>query len=153
MTEDQKKIKRYVNQLERRLRLPLELKVRINGDIGTEINQRMESGQTVDQVFQEMGSPDEVAASFNREFSEFEIRKNPIRFLFLIMAVMAAAGELWYIVALLQMQNKAESLNRIFLNPAEFGRGSVIAVCGFIAGCIAAYFIALYGRQVTYVLY
>lgn len=36
MTEDQKKIKRYVNQLERRLRLPLELKVRINGDIGTE---------------------------------------------------------------------------------------------------------------------
>ena len=97
MTEDQKKIKRYVNQLERRLRLPLELKVRINGDIGTEIHQRMESGQTVDQVFQEMGIPDEVAASFNREFSEFEIRKNPIRFLFLIMAVMAAAGELWYI--------------------------------------------------------
>ena len=70
MTEDQKKIKRYVNQLERRLRLPLELKVRINGDIGTEINQRMESGQTVDQVFQEMGSPDEVAASFKSEWSE-----------------------------------------------------------------------------------
>ena len=93
MTEDQKKIKRYVNQLKRRrLRLPLELKVRINGDIGTEIHQRMESGQTVEQVFQEMGSPDEVAASFNREFSEFEIKKNPIRFLFLIMAVMAAAG-------------------------------------------------------------
>ena len=153
MTEDQKKIKRYVNQLERRLRLPLELKVRINGDIGTEIHQRMESGQTVDQVFQEMGSPDEVAASFNREFSEFEIRKNPIRFLFLIMVVMAAAGELWYIGALLQMQNMAESLNRIFLNPAEFGRGSVIAVCGFIAGCIAAYFIALYGRKETYVKY
>lgn len=79
MTEDQKKIKRYVNQLKRRLRLPLELKVRINGDIGTEIHQRMESGQTVEQVFQEMGSPDEVAASFNREFSEFEIKKNPIR--------------------------------------------------------------------------
>ncbi len=28
MTEDQKKIKRYVNRLERHLRLPLELKVR-----------------------------------------------------------------------------------------------------------------------------
>lgn len=51
------------------------------------------------------------------------------------------------------MQNMAESLNRIFLNPAEFGRGSVIAVCGFIAGCIAAYFIALYGRKETYVKY
>ena len=56
-------------------------------------------------------------------------------------------------IALLQMQNMAESLNRIFLNPAEFGRGSVIAVCGFIAGCIAAYFIALYGRKETYVKY
>ena len=50
MTEDQKKIKKYVNQLERRLKLPLKIKARINGDIGTEIHERLEAGQTVDEA-------------------------------------------------------------------------------------------------------
>ena len=36
MTEQEKKIKRYVNAIERELRLPLKAKARINGDIGTD---------------------------------------------------------------------------------------------------------------------
>lgn len=38
MTEQEKKIKRYVNAIERELRLPLKAKARINGDIGTDIH-------------------------------------------------------------------------------------------------------------------
>ena len=153
MTEEQKKIKRYVNQLERHLRLPLELKVRINGDIGTEIHQRLDSGQSLEQAFKEMGSPVEVAERFNQEFADNEVRKNPVRFLFLILAGLVVVGELGYIWALGQMENTAERLNRIFLNPVEFGCGSVIAIAGFAAGCIAAYFLALYGRKETYTRY
>lgn len=61
MTEEQKKIKRYVNALELRLKLPLKLKVRINEDIGTEIHLRMEAGESVDEILEEMGSPESVA--------------------------------------------------------------------------------------------
>ena len=42
MTEQEKKIKRYVNAIERELRLPLKAKARINGDIGTDIHARLE---------------------------------------------------------------------------------------------------------------
>lgn len=37
MTEEQKKIKKYVNAIEWHLKVPLEMKARINSDIGTEI--------------------------------------------------------------------------------------------------------------------
>ena len=38
MTEDQKKIKKYVNAVERKLKVPLKMKVRINADLGTDIH-------------------------------------------------------------------------------------------------------------------
>ena len=41
MTKQEKKIKRYVNAIERELRLPLKAKARINGDIGTDIRRRL----------------------------------------------------------------------------------------------------------------
>lgn len=44
MTEEQKKIKRYVNAIERNLKMPLKMKARINSDLGTEIHLRLEEG-------------------------------------------------------------------------------------------------------------
>ena len=67
MTEEQKKIKKYVNAIERHLHMPLKQKVRINTDLATEIHLRMEAGATADEVIQEMGSPKEVAERFNEE--------------------------------------------------------------------------------------
>ena len=57
MTEQEKKIKRYVNAIERELRLPLKAKARINGDIGTDIHARLEKGQSIDEIIAEMGTP------------------------------------------------------------------------------------------------
>ena len=57
MTEQEKKIKRYVNAIERELRLPLKAKARINGDIGTDIHARLEKGQSIDAIIAEMGTP------------------------------------------------------------------------------------------------
>ena len=56
MTKQEKKIKRYVNAIERELRLPLKAKARINGDIGTDIHARLEKGQSIDEVIAEMGT-------------------------------------------------------------------------------------------------
>ena len=63
MTKQEKKIKRYVNAIERELRLPLKAKARINGDIGTDIHARLEKGQSIDEIIAEMGTPQEVAGS------------------------------------------------------------------------------------------
>ena len=57
MTEQEKKIKRYVNAIERGLRLPLKAKARINGDLGTDIHARLEIGQRHDEIIAEMGTP------------------------------------------------------------------------------------------------
>lgn len=65
MTEEQKKIKRYVMEIERALRVPLETKVRINHDLGTEIQLLKEQGFTADEIIARMGRPEEVAERFN----------------------------------------------------------------------------------------
>ena len=67
MTEEQKKIKKYVNAIERHLHMSLKMKARINSDLATEIHLRMEAGATADEVIQEMGRPKEVAERFNEE--------------------------------------------------------------------------------------
>lgn len=76
MTEEQKKIKKYVNAIERHLHMPLKQKVRINTDLATEIHLRMEAGATADEVIQEMGSPKEVAERFNEEMGSRQEGKN-----------------------------------------------------------------------------
>lgn len=87
MTEQEKKIKRYVNAIERELRLPLKAKARINGDIGTDIHARLEKGQSIDEIIAEMGTPQEVAAGFNEEMQDQLLPKgSPWRWVFLIAA-------------------------------------------------------------------
>ena len=90
MTEQEKKIKRYVNAIERELRLPLKAKARINGDIGTDIHARLEKGQSIDAIIAEMGTPQEVAAGFNEEMQDQLLPKgSPWRWVFLIAAMRA----------------------------------------------------------------
>ncbi len=92
MTEEQKKIKKYVNAIEWHLKVPLEMKARINSDIGTEIHLHLETGKTIDEVMAEMGTPKEVAQRFNTELKEQTLRKHPLRFLFLTLAVLVVIG-------------------------------------------------------------
>ena len=163
MTEDQKKIKRYVNRLERRLRLPVENKARINEDIGTEIHLRMESGKTANQVIEEMGSPEKVAEHFNEEYSECQVKRNPVRFIFLGVAVLIGLGyiicgiDAWY--AHRQMEGLtgaiiggADGPTAIFLAgkfPDNNWLGWGLSCAGIFLGCIAAYFFVLYGKNKT----
>lgn len=67
MTEEQKKLKRYVSGIERSLRLPLKTKARINHDLATEIQLLREQGMTAEEIIAQMGSPEEVADRFNEE--------------------------------------------------------------------------------------
>ena len=93
MTEEQKKIKKYVNTLERNLRIPLKMKARINEDIGTEIHLKLEEGKSIDDVLQEMGNPEEVAERFNEEFSVYPPCPKAD---FPLQNHMLAQGRVWY---------------------------------------------------------
>lgn len=160
MTEDQKKIKKYVNHLERRLRLPLEIKTRINEDIGTEIHLLLESGKTVDEALREIGDPDEAVERFNEEFSEYAVNKNPVRYVFLILAAAALVGTSICMfrdyLSQWDMENAAVSIiggadgpTSIFIAGKIRGFesvGTLISLAGFVCGCIAAYFLCLYGK-------
>lgn len=159
MTSEEKKIKRYVTQIERHLRLPLETRARINSDIGTEIHLRMEEGKTASQVMEEMGSPKEVAERFNQEFPESNVRKNPVRFLFLIIAFIILVTEcstLYQYFQFLANANSAISViggadgpSSTFIAAKLSPLGYWISSAGLALGCIAAYFLISYGRTAS----
>ena len=170
MTEEQKKIKKYVNSLEKNLRLPLKMKARINGDIGTEIHLKLEEGKTVDEVLAEMGSPEKVAERFNDEFSDYRIRKSPVRFIFLFLIVLIVLGAVQYGMNLWQISRKmakietliggADGPESIFVAGTAVGNGSNagywLTAAGLVLGCLAGYFLASCGKngeKKQYILY
>ena len=163
MTEEQKKIKRYVNALERRLKLPLKLKVRINEDIGTEIHLRMEAGESVDEILEEMGSPEAVAERFHEEYAEYVVKKSPIRFLFLGLAAFIIIAAVLFGIVFAQSHQTEPSISiiggadgptSIFIagkTENETNRNVWntywMSVVGLFLGCIAAYLMASYGKR------
>ena len=92
MTEQQKKMKKYTDSVERRLNLPRDVKVRVMTDFVTSIAARQEAGQTDEQIYTELGEPKKVSADLNEQMKEYVYRKSPWRFLLLALAI--AAG-LW----------------------------------------------------------
>ena len=158
MTEEQKKIKKYVNAIEWHLKVPLEMKARINSDIGTEIHLRLEAGKTIDEVMAEMGTPKEVAQRFNTELKEQTLRKHPLRFLFLTLAVLVVigtvAGGMNHFLPLLSQEEismigGADGPTSVYVKDAFRGRnlGYWISGIGLCLGCIGAYLLLLYGKQ------
>lgn len=95
MTKAEKKMKKYVNAVERRLNLPMEIRARVMSDFMSDITARREAGMTDEEIFAEFGSPNEAAANLNEQMKEYTYRKSPWRFLFLAAAVLSG---LWLAV-------------------------------------------------------
>ena len=62
-------IKRYVNTVERHLRMDRHTRLRIMHDLGSEIQTRLEQGEPPEAIMAELGPAEAVAESFNREFA------------------------------------------------------------------------------------
>ena len=98
MTVAEKKKKKYVNAVERRLNLPREIKARVMSDFSSSIQARREAGMSDEAIYAELGTPKKAAADLNEQMKEFAYRKSPWRFLFAAMAACGAAellGVLW----------------------------------------------------------
>ena len=83
MTQAEKKMKSYVNAVERRLNLPREIKARVMSDFQSSIVARREAGQSDEEIYAELGTPAKAAADLNEQMKDYAYRKSPWRFLFL----------------------------------------------------------------------
>jgi len=86
MTDEQKKMKRYTNAVERRLNLPPNVRHRVMSDFISSIAARREAGQTDDEIYRELGSAKKAAADLNEQMREFAYHKSPWRFAFAALA-------------------------------------------------------------------
>ena len=87
MTEQEKKMKKYCNAVERRLTLPREIKARVMTDFISSIAARREAGETDEQIFADLGTPKEAAATLNEQMKEYAYEKSPWRWLSLFVGI------------------------------------------------------------------
>lgn len=58
-------VKRYMNAIERRLRVDRKMRVRIMTELASDFQSRRENGQDDESIMKELGSPEAVASQFN----------------------------------------------------------------------------------------
>ena len=87
MTDAEKKMKKYCNAVELRLNLPRDVKTRVMTDFQSSIQARREDGMTDGEIFADLGTPKQAAATLNEQMKEYAYRKSPWRFLFAALAI------------------------------------------------------------------
>lgn len=119
-----KKLRKYLKSVERRLNLPRDIKKRVISDLESDMIARQESGLSEDAILAELGTAKKAAKDLNEQMKEFAYRKSPWRFLFAACAAYGAAellDKLWGMLFSWYMQrfyygfagNEAESIGII----------------------------------------
>ena len=62
-------MKRYVNTVERCLRLDPATRLRVMNDLASDLQSRLEAGETMEQIRAELGGPEQLAAALETEFA------------------------------------------------------------------------------------
>lgn len=83
-------VKRYMNAIERRLRVDRKTRVRIMTELAGDFQSRRESGQSDEVIMKELGTPEEVAAQFNDALHAPD-RPSRWRWSFVILALLVLA--------------------------------------------------------------
>lgn len=120
MTDAEKKMRKYIRSIERRLNLPKDVKERVMSDFLSSINARREAGQSEEQIYAELGDAQKVAAELNDQMKEFAYRKSPWRYLFAVVAAYGAArllksiiGQILYWLLQIEIQRETASIGVI----------------------------------------
>lgn len=85
-------IKRYVNAVERHLRLDRATRLRVMNDLASDLQSRLDSGETLADIQAELGDARTLADTFNREFDDHRDPASPWRWAFLTLAAAVAVG-------------------------------------------------------------
>ena len=95
MTEAEKKMKKYLRAVRRKLNLPSDVKRRVMTDFTSSIQNRKEAGKTDDEILSEFGNPAEVAADLNEQMKEFTYIKSPWRWVCFALIIICSMALLY----------------------------------------------------------
>lgn len=95
---DERKMKRYLRAVRRRLNLPKSIRERVMSDFESDIQARREAGHTDEAIFAELGASKKAAAELNEQMKEFAWRKSPWRYLFGALAVVSGGWLILYAI-------------------------------------------------------
>ena len=84
-------VKKYLKTVDRKLKLPKEIRAKVISDLVTGICSRKENGEDYEEILRSMGSAAEVAAGLNEEMMDMTFRKSPWRWLCLPVGLMSLA--------------------------------------------------------------
>lgn len=140
-------VKRYMNAIERHLRVDRKTRVRIMTELASDFQSRRENGQSDEAIMQELGTPEEVAAQFNAAL-DAPSSPNRWRWAFVVLAVLILAIALVPMLADKLSVNQAASIGAIggadgptaiyvTASPAQ----SLIASLPWLLGCVAGFFL------------
>lgn len=85
---NEREIKNYTKAVQRRLRMPRQVRARVMSDFTSAISARREAGERLEDILAELGSPKQAAAELNEQMKAYTYRKSPWRFAFLALAAL-----------------------------------------------------------------
>lgn len=93
----------YINSIGNKLKCSKAHKVEIKKDLTSDMDAALAAGETLDQIIARMGTPKEVAAKFNQNVSEEELKKYKKKKVLKIAAivlvlVVVAASLIWFVI-------------------------------------------------------
>ena len=80
-------MKQYVHDIEKKLRVDRATRRRIMSDLASDLQSRLDGGETAADIRADLGEPEQVAAGFNEAFADRCVRQSPLRWLFLAAAL------------------------------------------------------------------
>lgn len=83
-------VKRYVNTVERHLRLDRSTRLRVMNDLASDLQSRLDAGETLADIQADLGDARTLAETLNREFSDHRDNASPWRWAFLVLAIFLA---------------------------------------------------------------
>ena len=95
---NEKKIKKYLTAVKRRLNLPKEVRERVMSDLESDLRARAEAGATEEEILSQLGTPKKAAADLNEQMKEFAYRKSPWRFACAAAAVLSGGWLILYAI-------------------------------------------------------
>lgn len=83
-------VKRYVNTVERHLRLDRSTRLRVMNDLASDLQSRLDAGETLADIQADLGDARTLAEILNQEFSDHRDNASPWRWAFLVLAIFLA---------------------------------------------------------------
>lgn len=135
-------VKRYMNAIERRLRLDRKTRLRIMTELAGDFESRRESGQSDEAIMADLGTPEEVAAQFNNAFGASRCPSR-WRWVFVALAAVVLAAALLPFglssqsSASVGVIGGADGPTSIYVTGTPFQ--SLVQILPWLLGCVAAF--------------